>query len=187
MRSNDAVAKPARYRSPWTVSTATTSPSVAPGPGPGPVDPARVDPSGIDPAQTRSSARARGQAEQGLDPPPTRGRTFISDEVVSIIARRAAEQTEGIHQVGESSLRSVFARLGRHHGVEAEVGLKQAAIEIEIVVEFGHPIREVAQSLREGVIDAVESMTGRSVVEVDVHVVDIHVADLRARPRRQLE
>jgi uncharacterized alkaline shock family protein YloU len=120
-------------------------------------------------------------------PARTRGRTFISDEVVSIIARRAAEQTEGVHQVGESSLRAVFSRFGRHHGVEAEVGLKEAAVDVEIVVEFGHPIRDVAQSLREAVIDAIESMTGRSVVEVDIHVADIFVPEVRARPRRQLE
>jgi uncharacterized alkaline shock family protein YloU len=121
-------------------------------------------------------------------PARTRGHTFISDDVISIIARRAAEQTEGVHQIGESSLRTVLSRFGRHHGVEAEVGLKEAAVDIEVIVEFGHPIREVTQDLRESVIGAVENMTGRDVVEVDIHVVDIHVPETRAPARRrQLE
>lgn len=121
-------------------------------------------------------------------PARTRGHTYISDDVISIIARRAAEQTDGVHQIGESSFRTVLSRFGRHHGVEAEVGLKEAAVDIEVIVELGHPIRDVTQNLRESVIEAVESMTGRDVVEVDIHVVDVHAPETTTGSRRrQLE
>ena len=118
-----------------------------------------------------------------------RGKTFISDEVVSVIARIAAEQVEGIHQLGESSFRTLLSRFGRSHGIDSEVGMKEAAVDISVVAEFGYPLREVAGELRERVIDAVEQMTGRRVVEVNVHVMDIHVprTDTRSNGRRQLE
>jgi len=116
-----------------------------------------------------------------------RGKTFIEDDVVSVIARVATEEVPGVHRIGESSLRAIVSRLGRHHGVDSEVGLREAAVDVEIVVEFGHSIREVAEEIRERVIEAVESMTGRRVVEVNIFVVDVHLPKLERKSRRQLE
>jgi len=114
-----------------------------------------------------------------------RGKTFIADEVVSVIARIASEQIEGVHQIGDSALRGIFSR--RHHGVESEVGLKEAAVDIEVIVEYGYPIKEIAQNLRRNVIESVEHMTGRRVLEVNVNVVDVHVPRVERRTKRQLE
>ena len=116
-----------------------------------------------------------------------RGKTYIADDVVSIIARIAAEQVEGVHQIGESNLRGMIARLGRSKGVESEVGLKEAAVDIEVVVEYGYPIKKVAQELRAQIIENVEYMTGRSVVEVNVHVVDVYIPKTEKQAKRQLE
>ena len=41
--------------------------------------------------------------------------------------------------------------------MDSEVGTKEAAIDIEIVVEFGYAIREIAEQLREQVIQSVEN------------------------------
>lgn len=133
-----------------------------------------------------------GPATEGSKPvqpsadPANRGKTYIADEVVSVITRMAAEQVEGIHSIGEPSLRNFIGR-SRHVGVEAEVGLKEAAADIEVIVEFGYPIKDVAQTLRKHVIETVEQMTGRRVVELNVHVVDVHVPKVERRTRRQLE
>jgi uncharacterized alkaline shock family protein YloU len=115
------------------------------------------------------------------------GKTFISDDVVSIIARIAAEQVEGVRQIGESNLRGMFGRLGRSKGIASEVGLKEAAIDVEIVVDYGYPIKELAETLRRQIIENVEYMTGRRVVEVNVHVVDVYVPKTEKRARRQLD
>jgi uncharacterized alkaline shock family protein YloU len=120
-------------------------------------------------------------------PARTRGATFIEDDVVAVISRIAAERIPGVHQIGESALRTVLSRWRRSHGVDAEVGMEEAAADIEIVVEFGHPMREVAQDVREQVIDAIESMTGRKVVEVNVFVTDVHVPKTGQRHRRELK
>lgn len=134
-------------------------------------------------AKSLGEVESRGE-RKSLAPPRTRGKTFIADDVVSVIAHKAAEQIEGIYRIGDSNLRSWF---GRHHGVEAEVGMKEAAVDLDVVAEFGYPIRDIAQDLRETVIETVERMTGRRVLEVNVNVVDVHLEGTEQRRRRQLE
>ena len=134
----------------------------------------------------RSDDEAVAMADR---PPRLRGNTYIDDEVVSVIARIAAEGVPGVYKIGESNLRNVLSRFSRHHGVEAEVGLHEAAADIELTVEFGYSMRDVAQDARERIIDAVESMTGRRVVEVNVYVIDVYVPKAAggSRRRRELE
>ena len=136
-------------------------------------------------AADTSAVPANSVAAQAANGAP-RGKTYISDEVVSVIARIAAEQVEGIHQLGESSLRGRLG-IGRHHGIASEVGLKEAAVDIEVVVEYGYPIKSVAEELRRHVIDNVEFMTGRRVIEVNVNVVDVYVPKVEKKTKRQLE
>jgi len=145
------------------------------------------DMSSVPPANARVAALRDEARQTEAAPVLDRGRTYIEDDVVSIIARIAAENVDGVHQLGESSLRGVISRLGRHGGVDAAVGMKEAAVDVEIVVEFGYPIKDVSQSLREQIISTVETMTGRRVVEVNVFVTDVHVGKMEHRRRRQLE
>jgi len=139
------------------------------------------------PTNTAAATRLPAKALSKSEDPGARGQTFVEDEVVSIIARTAAEQVQGVHRLGESSLRTLFSRFGRSHGVDAEVGMKEAAIDVEVVVEFGYPIRDVANEIRRRVIDIVEEMVGRTVLEVNVYVIDIHTPAVESRRRRALE
>jgi uncharacterized alkaline shock family protein YloU len=118
-------------------------------------------------------------------PARIRGKTFIEDDVLAIIARTSAEQVKGVYQLGESSLRGMLSRMGRSAGVAAESGLKEAAIDVEIVVELGYSIREVAEEIRECVIETIELMTDRLVVEVNIFVVDIHVPKRETKQHRR--
>lgn len=142
---------------------------------------------GSEVSESKSSPPAERDVRGELEEPRHRGKTFISDEVVSVIARLAAEQVEGIHLIGVSNFRSMFSRFGRARGVESEVGLKEAAVDIDVTVIFGYPIRELAQELREEIIGSVERMTGRQVIEVNINVNDVHVPGREQKSRRQLE
>ncbi len=62
-------------------------------------------------------------------------------------------------------------------GVAVEVGEKQAAIDLDVVVEYGASIVELARAVRRNVIGAVERMTGLEVIEVNISVNDIHFAE----------
>jgi uncharacterized alkaline shock family protein YloU len=144
---------------------------------------------------TTGSASQELAAAKGVAPAPIatttssahdgRGSTMIAEDVVAVIARLAAEQVPGVHKIGESSLRGMFARFGRSKGVDAEVGMEQAAVDLEVVVDYGHPIPGVARQLREAIIEAVEHMTGRQVVEVNIDVVDVYLPKVEKRQTRR--
>ncbi|MWA08256.1 Asp23/Gls24 family envelope stress response protein [Streptomyces sp. BA2] len=97
----------------------------------------------------------------------------------------AAREVPGIHALGGGFSRTVGAmrdrvpggRSSAGRGVKVEVGEKQTAIDLEVVVEYGVRITEVAAEVRENVIGAVERMTGLEVVEVNISVNDVRLPE----------
>lgn len=115
----------------------------------------------------------------------TQGNTTIADVVVSKIAGLAAREVHGVHDLGGNASRAVGALRDRipgastnyAQGVSVEVGEKQAAVDLDIVAEYGVSISDVASGIRRNVIAALERMTGLEVVEVNITVHDVHVPD----------
>ena len=111
------------------------------------------------------------------------GSTRIAETVVSKIAGLAAREVNGIHALGGGTARAFGALRERipggttnaSQGVAVEVGEKQAAVDINVVVEYGVSIAELAKSVRRNVIAALERMTGLQVVEVNISVDDVHL------------
>ncbi|PBC81691.1 Uncharacterized conserved protein YloU, alkaline shock protein (Asp23) family [Streptomyces sp. 2224.1] len=130
----------------------------------------------------------RTPAKRGGGDPATRGRTTIADGVVEKIAGLAARDVLGVHAMGSGLARTLGAVRDRvpggggrsataTRGVKAEVGEVQTALDLEIVVDYGVSIADVARSVRENVISAVERMTGLEVVEVNIAVSDVKLPD----------
>ncbi|MGW4437152.1 Asp23/Gls24 family envelope stress response protein [Streptomyces sp. NPDC004596] len=127
----------------------------------------------------------RKPTRRGGGDPATRGRTTISDGVVEKIAGMAARDVLGVYALGSGLARTFGAVRDRvpggsksvTRGVKAEVGEVQAALDLEIVVEYGVSISDVARSVRENVVDAVERMAGLEVVEVNIAVSDVKLPD----------
>ncbi|MEV8533190.1 Asp23/Gls24 family envelope stress response protein [Streptomyces sp. NPDC051211] len=117
--------------------------------------------------------------------PETRGRTTIADSVVEKIAGMATREVPGIHSLGAGMARTFGAvrdRVPGGHpsvtrGVKVEVGERQTAVDLDVVVEYGVAIVDVAADVRVNVITAVERMTGLEVVEVNIAVDDVHLPD----------
>ncbi|MGW1893113.1 Asp23/Gls24 family envelope stress response protein [Streptomyces sp. NPDC002004] len=115
----------------------------------------------------------------------TRGRTTIADGVVEKIAALAARDVVGVHALGGGLARTLGAVRDRvpggsksvTRGVKAEVGEVQTAIDLELVVDYGVSIADVARAVRENVIMAVERMTELEVVEVNLAVSDVKLPD----------
>ncbi len=104
------------------------------------------------------------------------GSIRIADEVVSIIAGLAASEVEGVAAMSGGWGTGIVEMLGKKNlskGVKVEVGEKEAAIDIYLVIEFGFPIPRVAQKVQDQVKSAVENMTGLRVTAVNVHVVGV--------------
>ena len=113
----------------------------------------------------------------------SQGNTTIADGVVQKIAGLAAREVSGVYALGGGAARAFGALRERipgasqtaGQGVSVEVGEKQAAVDLDIVTEFGAPIAEIARSVRRNVVNAVEGMTGLQVTEVNIAVNDIHL------------
>ncbi|HEX7056597.1 MAG TPA: Asp23/Gls24 family envelope stress response protein [Bacilli bacterium] len=101
------------------------------------------------------------------------GTVKISDDVVATIAGLAAAETPGIAGMSGGISEGLTKRLSgknAQRGVSVEVGQTEAAIDLRVIVNYGAKIQEVCRKLQENVKEAVESMTGLQVVEVNVKV-----------------
>ncbi|MEU1280252.1 Asp23/Gls24 family envelope stress response protein [Streptomyces sp. NPDC005805] len=132
----------------------------------------------------RSAPAERNKDDgQGKDVGQERGSTTIADVVVQKIAGLAAREVSGVHALGGGAARAFGAVKGRipgasagpGQGVSVEVGRKQAAVDLQLVVEYGSVIPDLARAVRENIIDTVGEMTGLEVVEVNIDVDDVHV------------
>lgn len=97
----------------------------------------------------------------------------ISDDVVATIAGLAATETPGITAMSGGISEGLARRLSGKNvqkGVSVEVGQVEAAIDLRVIVSYGSRIHEVCRTLQHNVKDAVENMTGLTVVEVNVKV-----------------
>lgn len=110
-----------------------------------------------------------------------KGTTTIADTVVTKVAGIAAREVGGVHELGGGTARavgSVAQKVGigdqRTQGVSVEVGEREAAVDLTIVVEYGESIPKVAQQIRENVIRRIEGTTGLAVTEVNLTVNDLY-------------
>ncbi|MDQ2894406.1 MAG: Asp23/Gls24 family envelope stress response protein [Actinomycetota bacterium] len=122
----------------------------------------------------------RGETPGGLQ--TEKGQTTIADPVVTKVAGIAAREVGGVYQLGGGVARALGAVTNRlpvgdsnTQGVSVEVGEKEAAVDLTVVVEYGESIPRVAQQIRENVVRRIEGITGLSVTEVNVAVNDLHL------------
>jgi uncharacterized alkaline shock family protein YloU len=121
-----------------------------------------------------------------------RGRTSIADSVVAKIAGIACREIAGVFNMGSGGARALGALRERlpgssststvSQGVNVEVGERQAAVDLDVVLEYGVPIVDVSQAIRSNVVTTVERMTGLDVTEVNVYVDDVHVPEDDQQP-----
>lgn len=106
------------------------------------------------------------------------GAVKISDEVVAIIAGIAATEVPGVAGMSGSIAGGIAEILGRKNlskGVKVEVGEKEAAIDLYIIIEYGCRIPDVAWEIQEKVKKSVETMTGLNVIEVNIHIQGVYI------------
>ncbi len=104
------------------------------------------------------------------------GRIEIAPEVIEVITGLAAAEVEGVAHMSGGFVGDIAERLGRKNlakGVKVEVGKKEAAVDVYLIVKYGYKIPEVARNIQENVQNAIENMTGLKVIEVNVHIVDV--------------
>ncbi|PXY28207.1 Asp23/Gls24 family envelope stress response protein [Prauserella muralis] len=136
-------------------------------------------------AKPETSVAARAGSATALNEEGTAGKTTIASSVVQKVAGIAAREVSGVYAIGGGVSRAFGAIRERipgsgtvtTSGVSVEVGEKQAAVDLDLVVEYGARIVDVARAVRRNVISTVEQITGLEVIEVNIAVNDIHVPE----------
>jgi uncharacterized alkaline shock family protein YloU len=143
------------------------------------------------PATPTASARNSATTTSTAASPATRdrlasdeGQISVAEGVVQKIAGKACREIGGVHAMGTGGTR-MFGSLRERvpgssgpnfsQGVGVEVGEAEAAVDLDIVVEYGVSITELGRSIQRNVKQAVERMTGLRVVEVNVAVDDVYL------------
>jgi uncharacterized alkaline shock family protein YloU len=111
------------------------------------------------------------------------GKIQMSQDVVETIAGLAAREIDGIHSLGRSRLIAIGNDPKR--GISAEVGEKEAALDLEVIIDYGSNIRETAKALRQRVAEEVDRMAGRKVVEINIDVVGVNLPGEEKKPEPQ--
>lgn len=131
--------------------------------------------------QTKEPATARQNRLNTDD-----GKISVAEGVVQKIAGMACREVSGVHAMGTGGARAFGAIRERipgstgpnvAQGVGVEVGETEAAIDLEIVVEYGVSIADLGRGIQRNVKSAIERMTGLTVVEVNVNVEDVHLPE----------
>ncbi|WP_168119242.1 Asp23/Gls24 family envelope stress response protein [Paenibacillus sp. HB172176] len=105
------------------------------------------------------------------------GTIQIAPEVIEVIAGLATIEVNGVAGMSGGFAGGIVELLGRKNlskGVKVEVGQREAAVDVSIIVEYGNKIPEIASDIQRNVKRSIEMMTGLNVVEVNVHIHDVH-------------
>lgn len=153
-------------------------------------------------AATTARASSSGDAPTQLVPAQVieavqldsgQGKTVIAESVVAKIAGAAAREIEGVHDLvpmGAGATIAGFAgRLARNDqrssGVNVEVGQREAAVDLNMRVDYGVSIPQVAEAVRQNIVERVRGMTGLVVKEVNINAADLYFPDDEAQSRVQ--
>jgi uncharacterized alkaline shock family protein YloU len=133
---------------------------------------------------TRTARPPATSQSRGATLKSDHGLTGIGDTVVAKIASMATHEIPGVHAMGKGRARAFgtvkgiipgVASESATQGISVEVGERQAAIDVDIVVEYGQSLVEVSNAIRANIIERVEEMTGLEVVEVNISIDDIFI------------
>lgn len=105
----------------------------------------------------------------------------IADDVVAVIAGVAVSEVPGVSDMAGGFAGGITEVLsGKKNmakGIKVEVGEKDTKIDVNIIVEYGVRIPDVAFEIQNRVKKAVETMTGLNVLEVNVHVQGVNTEE----------
>lgn len=106
-----------------------------------------------------------------------RGELNYEDKVVQKIIGIAIEQVDGLLSANGGFFSNVAGKLVNTDnvtaGIETEVGKKQVAVDMDVIVEYGKDIEKIFEEMQEIIGKEVKNMTHLEVIEVNANVVDI--------------
>lgn len=114
------------------------------------------------------------------------GQIQIADEVIEVIAVTAALEVEGVTESSGNGKGIVefFGKKGQVKCVEITKENESLMLDMEIIVNFGTKVQQVAEEVQKRVKNAVETMTGITVEMVNVAIAGI-VKEKHVKPEAE--
>lgn len=101
----------------------------------------------------------------------------FDDGVIEKIAGLASRNVDGVLSLEGGMLSNLTNRFRDEadptQGVDAQVGKKQVALDMTMIVEYGKDMRQIFNQICQRVKQDVERYTGLQVIEIKVHVSDV--------------
>jgi len=97
----------------------------------------------------------------------------IADDVIATIAGKSALEVNGVYSMSggfAGGISEVFGKKSYTKGIKVDNNEKGLKIDVNIIVEYGARIPDVAYEIQSRVKKAVENMTGLKIEEVNVHI-----------------
>jgi uncharacterized alkaline shock family protein YloU len=101
------------------------------------------------------------------------GAVQVHHDAIAAIARIAAMKVAGVVDTGGSFVDGIVGMIGKKggtHGIRVEVAGNDVTLELSLVIEFGSSIAQLSWQVQNEVRQAVQQMTGKRVLRVDVIV-----------------
>ncbi|MBE5852330.1 MAG: Asp23/Gls24 family envelope stress response protein [Lachnospiraceae bacterium] len=119
-------------------------------------------------------------SKQGLDlrEDDGAGSVKIADGVVAMIAALASTEVNGVSSMNGNLTHELLNKIGYNNltrGVKVEVFNKCVKIDLAIIIEYGFNIPTTSKKVQEKVKNAIESMTGLEVTDVNVRIAGVDI------------
>ena len=108
------------------------------------------------------------------------GEVQIADEVVAIIAGLAATEVDGVDSLAGNMSNELIGKLGMKNlskGVKVEVTEEHVSVNISMNLKYGYSIPVVCEKVQDRVKNAIENMTGLTVLDVNIKIAGVNVEE----------
>ncbi len=108
------------------------------------------------------------------------GEVVIADEVVAIIADIAATEVDGVDSMDGGWSGEIISRMGIRDlskGVKIEIEENHVSVSLNLSVKYGYSIPDVSKNVQDRVSQAIESMTGLNVLDVNIRISGVVTKD----------
>lgn len=116
------------------------------------------------------------------------GKIVFATDVIATIAALAAADVKGVAGMSGGVVEGITQMLGRKNltkGVKVEVGTEEVAVDVSVVIQYGFRIQDVCAEIQNAIRNAIETMTGLRVVEVNIFVQSITFENQTAVPEEK--